>query len=212
MIVALWQHHPPTYPASALKPWRAPDVKVTDADRDGLNVDVTAGKSVAWIRCMHRQRHIGLGCREHWLWADNEWRCGFGSPFPSNMVEESGKPATLSGLYLKPNDANTRDKSESNDWKLSLPVKEAERFQHWQAVQSPEHSAFYVKAWGLNATMTAQDIPQGHIECRDREWQWYARADLLCQHTLRWNSHTQNAGIMALFAGWQFQLTILNQY
>jgi uncharacterized protein len=134
-----------------------PDVKVTDADQDGLNIDTTAGKSINVIRAFTGKGTLVWGARTL-LGNDNEWRYVSVRRF-FNMVEESVKKATYQFVF-EPNDANT--------WVKVRAMIENYLTVLWRqgalAGAKPEH-AFFVKV-GLNVTMTAQDILEGymHIE------------------------------------------------
>lgn len=131
-----------------------PDVKVTDADQDGLNVDVTAGKSINVIRAFTGKGTLVWGARTL-AGNDNEWRYVSVRRF-FNMVEESVKKATYQFVF-EPNDANT--------WTKVRAMIENYLTVLWRqgalAGAKPEH-AFYVKV-GLNITMTAQDILEGYM-------------------------------------------------
>ena len=134
-----------------------PNVKVTDADQDGLNIDTTAGKSINVIRAFTGKGTLVWGARTL-LGNDNEWRYVSVRRF-FNMVEESVKKATYQFVF-EPNDANT--------WVKVRAMIENYLTVLWRqgalAGAKPEH-AFFVKV-GLNITMTAQDILEGymHIE------------------------------------------------
>ncbi len=131
-----------------------PDVKVTDADQDGLNIDVTAGKSINVIRAFTGKGTLVWGARTL-AGNDNEWRYVSVRRF-FNMVEESVKKATYQFVF-EPNDANT--------WVKVRAMIENYLTVLWRqgalAGAKPEH-AFYVKV-GLNITMTAQDILEGYM-------------------------------------------------
>jgi uncharacterized protein len=131
-----------------------PTVKVTDADQDGLNVDVTAGKSINVIRAFTGKGTLVWGARTL-AGNDNEWRYVSVRRF-FNMVEESVKKATYQFVF-EPNDANT--------WVKVRAMIENYLTVLWRqgalAGAKPEH-AFYVKV-GLNVTMTAQDILEGYM-------------------------------------------------
>jgi phage tail sheath protein FI len=132
----------------------APDVKVTDADQDGLNVDVTAGKSINVIRAFTGKGTLVWGARTL-AGNDNEWRYVSVRRF-FNMVEESVKKATYQFVF-EPNDANT--------WVKVRAMIENYLTVLWRqgalAGAKPEQ-AFFVKV-GLNITMTAQDILEGYM-------------------------------------------------
>lgn len=131
-----------------------PDVKVTDLDQDGLNIDTTAGKSINVIRAFTGKGTLVWGARTL-AGNDNEWRYVSVRRF-FNMVEESVKKATYQFVF-EPNDANT--------WVKVRAMIENYLTVLWRqgalAGAKPEH-AFYVKV-GLNQTMTAQDILEGYM-------------------------------------------------
>ncbi|HKH59299.1 MAG TPA: phage tail sheath family protein [Flavitalea sp.] len=131
-----------------------PDIKVTDSDQDGLNIDTTAGKSINVIRAFIGKGTLVWGARTL-AGNDNEWRYISVRRF-FNMVEESVKKATYQFVF-EPNDANT--------WVKVRAMIENYLTVLWRqgalAGAKPEH-AFYVRV-GLNITMTAQDILEGYM-------------------------------------------------
>ena len=127
---------------------------VTDEIQEGLNVDVTAGKSINCIRFF-----TGKGIK---IWGartlagnDNEWRYVSVRRF-FNMVEESVKKATEAFVF-EPNDKNT--------WVRVRAMIENFLILQWRAGALagavPAH-AFYVRV-GLGETMTALDILEGRM-------------------------------------------------
>ncbi|MFT3823192.1 MAG: phage tail sheath C-terminal domain-containing protein [Chitinophagaceae bacterium] len=131
-----------------------PDVKVTDADQDGLNIDTTAGKSINVIRAFTGKGTLVWGARTL-AGNDNEWRYIPVRRF-FNMVEESVKKATYQFVF-EPNDANT--------WVKVRAMIENYLTVLWRQgalTGSKAEQAFYVKV-GLNQTMTAQDILEGYM-------------------------------------------------
>lgn len=131
-----------------------PDVKVTDADQDGLNIDTTAGKSINVIRAFTGKGTLVWGARTL-AGNDNEWRYVPVRRF-FNMVEESIKKATYQFVF-EPNDANT--------WVKVRAMIENYLTILWRQgalTGSKPEQAFYVKV-GLNQTMTAQDILDGYM-------------------------------------------------
>jgi hypothetical protein len=128
--------------------------KITDDIQNGLNVDVTAGKSVNAIRAFTGKGILVWGARTL-SGNDNEWRYVSVRRF-FNMVEESVKKATYQFVF-EPNDANT--------WVKVRAMIENYLTVLWRqgalAGAKPEQ-AFYVKV-GLNITMTAQDILEGYM-------------------------------------------------
>ena len=127
---------------------------ITDEEQGGMNVDVTAGKSVNAIRGFTGKGILVWGARTL-AGNDNEWRYVPVRRF-FNMVEESSKKASA-GFVFEPNDSNT--------WVKVQGMLENFLTTLWRqgALQGakPEH-AFYV-AVGLNTTMTAFDILEGRM-------------------------------------------------
>ena len=127
---------------------------ITNTEQDGMNVDVTAGKSVNAIRAFAGKGILVWGGRTL-AGNDNEWRYVSVRRF-FNMVEESTKKATEPFVF-EPNDANT--------WVKVQAMIENFLTNLWRqgALQGakPEH-AFYV-AVGLGKTMTAVDILEGKM-------------------------------------------------
>ncbi|HEY9341465.1 MAG TPA: phage tail sheath C-terminal domain-containing protein [Hanamia sp.] len=128
--------------------------KITDDVQNGLNVDVTSGKSINAIRAFTGKGILVWGARTL-AGNDNEWRYVSVRRF-FNMVEESVKKATYQFVF-EPNDANT--------WVKVRAMIENYLTVLWRqgalAGAKPEQ-AFYVKV-GLNITMTAQDILEGYM-------------------------------------------------
>ncbi len=132
----------------------APDVKVADADQDGLNIDVVAGKSINVIRAFAGKGTLVWGARTL-AGNDNEWRYVPVRRF-FNMVEESVKKATYQFVF-EPNDANT--------WVRVRAMIENYLTVLWRQgalTGAKPEQAFYVKV-GLNVTMTAQEILEGYM-------------------------------------------------
>lgn len=135
---------------SVIKPTR----KITNEEQEGLNVDVTAGKSINAIRSFTGKGILVWGARTL-AGNDNEWRYVSVRRF-YNMVEESVKKATEKVVF-EPNDANTWIKSKAqienflgNLWR-----------QGALAGAVPEQ-AFFVNI-GLGQTMTSLDILEGRM-------------------------------------------------
>ncbi|HJY22539.1 MAG TPA: phage tail sheath C-terminal domain-containing protein, partial [Hanamia sp.] len=128
--------------------------KITDDVQNGLNVDVTSGKSINAIRAFTGKGILVWGARTL-AGNDNEWRYVSVRRF-FNMVEESVKKSTYQFVF-EPNDANT--------WVKVRAMIENYLTVLWRqgalAGAKPEQ-AFYVKV-GLNITMTAQDILEGYM-------------------------------------------------
>lgn len=134
-----------------------PSVKITNDMQDGLNVDVTAGKSINAIRTFTGKGTLVWGARTL-AGNDNEWRYVPVRRF-FNMVEESVKKATGQFVF-EPNDANT--------WVKVRAMIENFLILQWRAgalAGAKPDDAFYVRV-GLGQTMTAEDILNGfmHIE------------------------------------------------
>jgi len=127
---------------------------VTNDENAGMNVDVTAGKSVNAIRVFTGKGILIWGARTL-AGNDNEWRYVPVRRF-FNMVEESCKKSTEPFVF-EPNDANT--------WVKIQGMIENFLTTLWRqgALQGvkPEH-AFYV-AVGLGKTMTSLDILEGRL-------------------------------------------------
>ena len=130
-----------------------PTVNISDAQQEGLNIEVN-GRSINAIRTF-----VGRGTR---VWGartlsgnDNEWRYINVRRF-FNFAEESIKKATNQFVF-EPNDANT--------WTRVRAMIENFLILQWRAgaLQGavPE-DAFYVNV-GLNVTMTALDILEGRM-------------------------------------------------
>lgn len=131
-----------------------PVYAVSAEEQAGMNVDVTAGKSVNIIRSFIGRGTLIWGARTL-AGNDNEWRYVNVRRF-FNMVEESSKKAAGQFVF-EPNDANT--------WVKVQGMIENFLTTMWRqgALQGakPEH-AFYV-AVGLGKTMTALDILEGRM-------------------------------------------------
>ncbi|MFT5821014.1 MAG: phage tail sheath protein FI, partial [Crocinitomix sp.] len=131
-----------------------PSVSVDAADQSGLNVDVTAGKSINAIRSFTGKGTLIWGARTL-AGNSNEWRY---IPVRRlfNMIEESVKKAT-EFVVFEPNDKNTwvRSKAMIDNFLNSI----------WKAGglagAKPEHA--YIVKVGLGETMTAQDILEGKM-------------------------------------------------
>ncbi|WP_024768091.1 phage tail sheath family protein [Aquimarina macrocephali] len=131
-----------------------PVVKISSADQERLNVDVTNGKSVNAIRSFIGKGTLVWGARTL-AGNDNEWRyVSVRRLF--NMIEESTKKASHFAVF------------ESNDTTTWLKVKamiESFLYGIWQQgglVGSTEEQAYFVNV-GLGKTMTQQDILEGRM-------------------------------------------------
>lgn len=131
-----------------------PSISISNDQQDGLNIDVTAGKSINAIRSFTGKGTLVWGARTL-AGNDNEWRYVSVRRF-FNFVEESVKKATEQFVF-EPNDANT--------WVKVKAMIENFLTNQWRdgalAGSKPEH-AFYVNI-GLGETMTAQDILEGKM-------------------------------------------------
>jgi len=128
--------------------------KIDNNFQEGMNVDVTAGKSVNAIRAFAGKGILVWGARTL-AGNDNEWRYISVRRF-FNMVEESVKKSTYWAVF-EPNDANL--------WIKVKAMIENYLIEKWRdgalAGAKPEH-AFFVKV-GLGITMTALDILEGRL-------------------------------------------------
>jgi phage tail sheath protein FI len=131
-----------------------PSKKLTNTDQDGMNVDVTAGKSVNAIRSFTGKGTIVWGARTL-AGNDNEWRYVPVRRF-FNFVEESVKKGS-SWVVFEPNDANT--------WIRVRAMIENFLTLQWRAgalAGAKPEDAFFVRV-GLGQTMTALDILEGRM-------------------------------------------------
>lgn len=127
---------------------------IDDNTQQGLNVDVTGGKSINALRFFRGKGHLVWGARTL-AGNDNEWRY---VPVRRlfNMVEESIKKAT-EFVVFEPNDANTwtRVKGMIDNYLTTL-------WRDGALAGSKPNEAFFVNV-GLGVTMTAQDILEGRM-------------------------------------------------
>lgn len=131
-----------------------PKVNLTAEEQGGLNVDVTAGKSINAIRSFTGKGTLIWGARTL-AGNSNEWRY---IPVRRlfNMIEESTKKAT-EFVVFEPNDKNT--------WVRTRGMIENFLNQIWKAgglAGAKAEHAYIVKV-GLGETMTAQDILEGRM-------------------------------------------------
>lgn len=131
-----------------------PKVNITAKEQEGLNVDVTAGKSINAIRSFTGKGTLVWGARTL-AGNSNEWRY---VPVRRlfNMVEESVKKAT-EFVVFEPNDKNT--------WVRTKAMIENFLNQIWKAgglAGAKAEHAYIVKV-GLGETMTSQDILEGRM-------------------------------------------------
>jgi phage tail sheath protein FI len=127
---------------------------IDNAEQDGLNIDVVAGKSINAIRPFTGKGVLVWGARTL-AGNDNEWRYIPVRRF-FNMVEESVKKSTYWAVF-EPNDANT--------WVKVKSMIENYLIQKWRdgaLAGAKADEAFYVKV-GLGTTMTPQDILEGRM-------------------------------------------------
>ena len=127
---------------------------IDDAEQEGLNVDVNAGKSVNAIRSFLGKGTLVWGSRTL-AGNDNEWKYIPVRRF-FNFAEESIKKA-IEPFVFEPNDANT--------WtKIKALISNFLTVQ-WRtgalAGAKPDH-AFFIKV-GLGETMTSLDILEGRM-------------------------------------------------
>lgn len=131
-----------------------PKINLTAEEQGGLNVDVTAGKSINAIRSFTGKGTLIWGARTL-AGNSNEWRY---IPVRRlfNMIEESTKKAT-EFVVFEPNDKNT--------WVRTRGMIENFLNQIWKAGglagAKAEHA--YIVKIGLGETMTAQDILEGRM-------------------------------------------------
>ncbi|MEP6929857.1 MAG: phage tail sheath C-terminal domain-containing protein, partial [Flavobacterium sp.] len=131
-----------------------PTLKITNGDQDGLNIDVTAGKSINAIRSFTGKGILIWGSRTL-AGNDAEWRYVPVRRF-FNMAEESIKKATEQFVF-EPNDANT--------WIRVRAMIENFLILQWRAgalAGAKPEQAFYVRV-GLGQTMSAMDILDGKM-------------------------------------------------
>jgi phage tail sheath protein FI len=131
-----------------------PTKKVTDEDQDGLNVDVTAGKSINCLRTFAGKGTLVWGARTL-AGNDNEWRY-----VPVRRlfitVEENTKKASAFAVF-EPNEATT--------WLKVKGMIESYLYGLWErgalAGSKPEQA--YIVSVGLGRTMTPQDVLEGRL-------------------------------------------------
>ncbi|MBK7676148.1 MAG: phage tail sheath family protein [Candidatus Accumulibacter sp.] len=131
-----------------------PDVRITDAQQENLNIDATAGKSINAIRSFTGKGTLVWGARTL-AGNDNEWRY-----VPVRrlfiVIEESVKKASAFAVF-EPNDQTT--------WLKVRAMIESYLYGLWQqgalAGSKPE-AAYYVRV-GLGTTMTPQDVLEGRM-------------------------------------------------
>lgn len=132
----------------------SPAVKITDQDQQGLNVDVTAGRSINAIRAFTGKGTLVWGARTL-AGNDNEWRY-INVRRLFIQIEESVKLSTYWAVF-EPNDANT--------WVKVRAMIENYLLLKWKdgaLAGAKPADAFYVSC-GLGHTMTAQDILEGRL-------------------------------------------------
>ena len=131
-----------------------PNLKITNADQDTMNVDPASGKSVNAIRAFTGKGTLVWGARTL-AGNDNEWRY-----VPVRRlfitVEESIKKAT-EFVVFEPNDANT--------WVRVSAMIENYLTDLWKdgaLAGARADDAFFVRV-GLGHTMTAEDVLAGRM-------------------------------------------------
>lgn len=131
-----------------------PNVSISDAQQQNLNIDSTSGKSINAIRTFPGYGPMVWGARTL-NGNDNEWRYISVRRF-FNMVEESVKKSSHWAVF-EPNTITT--------WVKIQAMIENYLILKWRdgalAGAKPEQ-AFYVKV-GLGKTMNAQDILEGRM-------------------------------------------------
>ncbi len=132
-----------------------PTIKISKQDQEGLNVDVTGGKSVNAIRAFAGRSPALIWGSRTLAGNDNEWRYVPVRRF-FNMAEESIKKASEQFVF-EPNDANT--------WVRVRGMIENFLTLQWRAgalAGAVPEDAFFVRV-GLVITMTALDILEGRM-------------------------------------------------
>lgn len=131
-----------------------PLVAITDDQQQGLNVDVTAGKSINAIRAFSGKGTLVWGARTL-DGSSNEWRYVSVRRF-FLMAEESIKKATAQFVF-ESNDANT--------WVRIRAMIENFLTLQWRAgalAGAKAEQAFFVRV-GLGQTMTPTDVLEGRM-------------------------------------------------
>lgn len=131
-----------------------PNILVTHAEQEGLNIDATSGKSINAIRPFTGKGNLVWGARTL-AGNDNEWRYVPVRRF-FNFMEESIQKATEPSVF-EPNTAAT--------WSKLKAMIENFLVQLWSAgalAGATPEDAFFVNV-GLGKTMTALDILEGRL-------------------------------------------------
>jgi phage tail sheath protein FI len=131
-----------------------PNRKLTELENDGLNVDVTTGKSINAIRSFSGKGTLIWGARTL-AGNDNEWRYVSVRRLFS-YIEESIQKATAYAVF-EPNTAMT--------WLKLRSMVESFLDSLWRQgalAGSTAEDAFFVQV-GLGTTMTAEDIVNGKL-------------------------------------------------
>ncbi|WP_162054738.1 phage tail sheath family protein [Pontibacter pamirensis] len=132
-----------------------PELLITRAQQENLNVDPLAGKSVNVIRSFPGRGPAIIWGARTLAGNDNEWRYISVRRF-FNMVEESTKNATEQFVF-EPNDRGT--------WVRVKSMIENYLTQQWKAgalMGTTTREAYFVKV-GLGETMTEVDIWEGRM-------------------------------------------------
>lgn len=135
----------------------APVTKISDADQDLLNVDVTSGKSINAIRSFTGRGTLVWGGRTL-DGTSNEWRyISVRRLFIT--IEESARKATAFAVF-EPNDATT--------WLKVKAMIESYLYGLWEqgALAGPKPEAAFFVSVGLGKTMTPQDVLEGRMIVR----------------------------------------------
>lgn len=132
-----------------------PEIIITNAEQETLNVDTVAGKSINVIRSFPGRGPAVIWGARTLAGNDNEWRYIPVRRF-FNMVEKSVKNGTQPFVF-EPNDRNT--------WVRVKAMIENYLTQQWRAgalMGSTPKEAFFVHV-GLGETMTELDLLEGRM-------------------------------------------------
>jgi len=131
-----------------------PVIKINNDQQEGLNVDLTGGKSINAIRAFTGKGTLVWGSRTL-AGNDNEWRY---VPVRRlfSMIEESCRESTAFAVF-EPNDLTT--------WLKVKGMIESFLYGLWEqgALAGATPDAAYFVNVGLGKTMTAQDVLEGRM-------------------------------------------------
>lgn len=132
----------------------APNIRVTDAHQNFMNIDATSGKSINAIRTIAGRGTVVWGARTL-MGNSNEWRYVNVRRY-FNFVEESVKKATYQFVF-EPNDANT--------WVSVKAMIENFLTIQWRdgALQGAKPEQAFTVRIGLGQTMTPVDVLEGRL-------------------------------------------------